>query len=70
MNPSAGEPASELLARLSEAQLAAVLTENADEAHAALTLIPREAYRAISFFCRTRHLEPVAATIDDPLVRQ
>ncbi|MCC7240584.1 MAG: 16S rRNA (cytosine(1402)-N(4))-methyltransferase RsmH [Acidobacteria bacterium] len=36
LNPSAGEPASELLARLSEAQLAAVLTENADEAHAAL----------------------------------
>ena len=36
MNPSHGEPASQLLARLSEAQLADVLTENADEPHAAL----------------------------------
>jgi 16S rRNA (cytosine1402-N4)-methyltransferase len=36
MNPSHGEPASQLLARLSEDQLAAVLTENADEPHARL----------------------------------
>ena len=36
MNPSHGEPASQLLARLSEEQLADVLTENADEPHAAL----------------------------------
>jgi 16S rRNA (cytosine1402-N4)-methyltransferase len=34
MNPSRGEPASEFLARVSEAKLAAVLTENADEPHA------------------------------------
>ena len=36
MNPSRGEPASSLIARLSEAQLAEVLEENADEPHAAL----------------------------------
>jgi len=36
MNPSHGEPASELLARLSEEQLASLLTENADEPHAEL----------------------------------
>lgn len=36
MNPSQGEPASQLLARLSEEQLAALLTENADEPHARL----------------------------------
>jgi 16S rRNA (cytosine1402-N4)-methyltransferase len=36
MNPSHGEPASSLLARLSEAKLAALLTENADEPHARL----------------------------------
>ena len=36
MNPSSGEPASQLLARLSEEALAALLTENADEPHAAL----------------------------------
>ena len=36
MNPSHGEPASQLLARLSEEKLAALLTENADEPHAAL----------------------------------
>ena len=36
MNPSQGEPASQLLARLSEAQLASLLTENADEPRAAL----------------------------------
>ena len=34
MNPQAGEPASELLARLSEADLAAILTANADEPQA------------------------------------
>ena len=34
MNPLAGEPASALLARLSEAELAAILTANADEPHA------------------------------------
>jgi len=34
MNPSHGEPASHLLARLSEAELASLLTENADEPHA------------------------------------
>jgi 16S rRNA (cytosine1402-N4)-methyltransferase len=36
MNPSHGEPASQLLARLSEDRLAALLTENADEPHARL----------------------------------
>jgi 16S rRNA (cytosine1402-N4)-methyltransferase len=36
MNPSHGEPASQLLARLSEEKLAALLTENADEPHARL----------------------------------
>jgi len=36
MNPSRGEPASALLARLDEAQLAAILTGNADEPHAEL----------------------------------
>ena len=36
MNPSRGEPASALIARLSEAQLAQVLEENADEPHADL----------------------------------
>ena len=36
MNPSHGEPASHLLARVSEAALAALLTENADEPHADL----------------------------------
>jgi 16S rRNA (cytosine1402-N4)-methyltransferase len=35
MNPSRGEPASRLIARLSEAKLAALLEENADEPHAA-----------------------------------
>jgi 16S rRNA (cytosine1402-N4)-methyltransferase len=34
MNPQAGEPASALLSRLSEAELAAILTANADEPHA------------------------------------
>ena len=36
MDPSHGEPASQLLARLSEETLAALLTENADEPHARL----------------------------------
>ncbi len=36
MNPSHGEPASQLLARLSESQLSALLTENADEPYAGL----------------------------------
>lgn len=36
MNPTEGEPASELLARLSESELAALITENADEPHAEL----------------------------------
>lgn len=36
MNPAKGEPASRLLARLSEAELERILTENADEPHAAL----------------------------------
>jgi 16S rRNA (cytosine1402-N4)-methyltransferase len=36
MNPSRGEPASQLLARVSEAALADLLTDNADEPHAAL----------------------------------
>jgi 16S rRNA (cytosine1402-N4)-methyltransferase len=36
MNPSRGEPASVLLGRMSEEALAEVLTENADEPHAAL----------------------------------
>ena len=34
MNPLAGEPASALLARLSEAELSGILTANADEPHA------------------------------------
>ncbi len=36
MNPSRGEPASKLLARVSEEKLAELLTENADEPHADL----------------------------------
>ena len=36
MNPSHGEPASQLLARVSEETLAGLLTENADEPHAEL----------------------------------
>ena len=36
MNPSRGEPASQLVARLSEEKLASLLTENADEPHAQL----------------------------------
>jgi 16S rRNA (cytosine1402-N4)-methyltransferase len=36
MDPSQGEPASQLLARLTEEQLAVLLTENADEPHARL----------------------------------
>jgi len=36
MNPSRGEPASRLIARLSEEELAEVLDENADEPYAAL----------------------------------
>jgi 16S rRNA (cytosine1402-N4)-methyltransferase len=36
MNPSRGEPASELLAHLSQERLARLLEENADEPHAAL----------------------------------
>lgn len=36
MNPAKGEPASRLLARLTETELAAMLTENADEPHAAI----------------------------------
>jgi 16S rRNA (cytosine1402-N4)-methyltransferase len=36
MNPSHGEPASQLVARLSEEELAALITENADEPHAQL----------------------------------
>ncbi len=36
MNPSRGEPASQLLARLSEEKLACLLEENADEPHAHL----------------------------------
>jgi 16S rRNA (cytosine1402-N4)-methyltransferase len=36
MNPSRGEPASQLLARLGEEALASLLTENADEPHARL----------------------------------
>ncbi|MEO7270460.1 MAG: 16S rRNA (cytosine(1402)-N(4))-methyltransferase RsmH [Vicinamibacterales bacterium] len=34
MDPSQGEPASQLIARLSEAELVSVLTDNADEPHA------------------------------------
>jgi 16S rRNA (cytosine1402-N4)-methyltransferase len=36
MNPSRGEPAAQLLARLSEEKLSSLLTENADEPHAQL----------------------------------
>lgn len=36
MDPTRGEPASQLLARTSEGQLAAMLTEHADEPHAVL----------------------------------
>ena len=41
MNPSRGESASQLLARLSEETLAALLKENADEPHAALIRLYR-----------------------------
>ena len=46
MNPSHGEPASHLLARLSEDALAAMLAENADEPHAALiaALLKQQAF--------------------------
>ena len=43
MNPSRGEPASQLLARLSEEKLASLLTENADEPHAQLIASSAEA---------------------------
>jgi len=45
MDPSRGEPASELLARLSEEALASLLTMNADEPHARLiaTLLKQKA---------------------------
>ena len=43
MNPSHGETASQLLARLSEEKLASLLTENADEPHARLIATPAEA---------------------------
>src|SRR5207237_1259778 len=36
MNPTRGEPASQLIARLSEERLAGLLAENADEPHAEL----------------------------------
>jgi 16S rRNA (cytosine1402-N4)-methyltransferase len=36
MNPSRGQPASELIARLSESELARILDEHADEPHAAI----------------------------------
>jgi 16S rRNA (cytosine1402-N4)-methyltransferase len=36
MNPARGEPASQLVARLTESELAAILDENADEPHAEL----------------------------------
>ena len=36
MNPARGEPASQLLTRVSESQLADLLAENADEPHAAI----------------------------------
>jgi 16S rRNA (cytosine1402-N4)-methyltransferase len=36
MNPSRGEPAARLIARISERDLASLLTENADEPHAAI----------------------------------
>jgi len=44
MNPAHGEPASQLVARLSEEKLAALLTENADEPYAGLiaTLLKRQ----------------------------
>ena len=44
MDPSRGEPASQLIARLSEPELAALLTGNADEPHSALIarLLKRE----------------------------
>ena len=35
-------------------------------APAALTLLAREAFREISYFYRPRHLEQVAAILDDP----
>ncbi len=58
MNPSHGEPASHLVARLSEEKLAALLTENADEPYAGLiaTLLkqqPVETTHAVERLVRT-----------------
>ena len=57
MNPTRGEPASRMLARLSEAQLERLLTENADEPHA----------RLIAGFLKQQPLETTQAV--DRLVR-
>ena len=52
MNPSRGEPASQLLARISEEKLAALLTENADEPHAEVIAAPAEAAAGRDDPCR------------------
>jgi len=54
MNPEAGEPASHLLARLNEGDLAALLVEHADEPHAALVahLLKRQPVGTIHAFER------------------
>jgi 16S rRNA (cytosine1402-N4)-methyltransferase len=58
MNPARGEPASRLIARLREDQLASLLEENADEPHAAfiaglLTQAPVETTHALERLVRT-----------------
>jgi 16S rRNA (cytosine1402-N4)-methyltransferase len=58
MDPSRGEPASDLLARLSEEALAALLTEHADEPHARLIAgllkqTPIQTSHALERFVRT-----------------
>jgi 16S rRNA (cytosine1402-N4)-methyltransferase len=54
MNPEVGDPASHLLARLSEDDLAALLVEHADEPHAALVarLLKRQPVATIHAFER------------------
>lgn len=58
MNPSRGEPASQLLARLGEAKIASLLAENADEPHAEriarlLTQQPLDTTHAVERIVRT-----------------
>ncbi|MDH4067158.1 MAG: 16S rRNA (cytosine(1402)-N(4))-methyltransferase RsmH [Acidobacteriota bacterium] len=63
MDPAAGDPASDLLARMNETQLAAVLTENADEPHAGLIahLLKQQPIRTTHAFERVVRLGLTAA---------